>query len=139
MNEEEYKKYCDMVENMYYAGVISQSTKNCCQNEAYLKNQSYNNFFDNNLKQVALRFKKKFDTSYWATSPEITLNALGSIPSIRSMGTPEIDPKPAESKLGPFSIKSAAARVRWARLRKLNRKLEYAKIDRIESMFQGVF
>lgn len=42
-------------------------------------------------------------------------------------------------ELRPLTRSQYAAKVRWARLRKLNRKLEDAKLARTELMFQGVF
>ena len=96
MNNEEYKKYCDMIENMYYAGVISQSTKNYCENEAYQKNKIYNGNIDYWSGRIAISYKKKFDTSYWATVPPETSQDAPQISfTAESYDPTEIFPKPS--------------------------------------------
>lgn len=130
MDKEKFEKYTQYLNTLEGLGIISSSTYLYLSNEAYQKlksDEKLDAYCNYHILRSVIKLKSKFDMSYWATSPEISPDAPESISSIRSMDVPETPQKPAEAKSEPLSIKSNAAKVRWARLRglKSNRPEKY--------------
>jgi hypothetical protein len=155
MNDEKFYNLVTNIELLVKNRILSYESGFEAITSGFHENKKFNQFCDYRSLKNAISFKKKCDTSYWATThPETSPNAPESISFTVSMDIPKIDTTPLKLKPEPFWIeahgifvdgngarfiernpinfyfnsaellpinrKQYAAKVRWARLRKLN-------------------